>query len=138
MNFARQAEHLLTERIGNPETGLPLEVVQNGLHSGQQAGRLGLKQEAQNADGPKPKLARGLATAPLVQQDGVGMNLNRQGQRGRFSRIKPDGRTKQSGQGCGCLLAYAFGQSETDESRDTRRQASELDGHCRRDHNLPK
>jgi hypothetical protein len=70
-------------------------------------------------DGPKAKLARGLATAPLVQQNGVRMNFNRQGQGGRFSRIKANGRTKQSGQGSGCLLAYALGQSEADESRDT-------------------
>ena len=55
-----------------------------------------------------------------------------------FSRIKADGRTKQRGQGSGCLLAYALGQSEVSESRDTGNQASELDGHCRRDHNLPE
>jgi hypothetical protein len=46
LNFARQAEHLLAERVGNPEAGIPSEVVQNGPHGGQEAGRLGLKQQA--------------------------------------------------------------------------------------------
>jgi hypothetical protein len=46
LNFARQTEHLLAERVGNPETGISLELVQNGPHDGQEAGRLGLKQQA--------------------------------------------------------------------------------------------
>ena len=119
VGFTRQAEHLLAERFGNPETGLALEIVQNRSHDGQEAGRLGLKQQAQNADGAKAELARGLATAPLVQQDGVRMNLNRQSQGGRFSRIKANGRTKRSGQGGGGLLAYPLGQREAGEPRDT-------------------
>jgi hypothetical protein len=43
-------EHLLAERFGNPKAGLPLEVVQNGPHGGQVAGRLGLKQQTSPAD----------------------------------------------------------------------------------------
>jgi len=34
VSFARQAEHLLAERFGDPEAGLALEVVQNGPHGG--------------------------------------------------------------------------------------------------------
>jgi len=69
-------QQLLPQRCANPKTGLLLKLVQDGTHAGQKAGGLGLEQQAQKADCAEAELAGDLATAPLVQQDGVRMNLN--------------------------------------------------------------
>jgi hypothetical protein len=87
-SFSHLPQYLRVQMLAHPEPGLGHQVVQNGLHRSDVPFTLAFNQRTQQPDEFKPQTRSDRTPAAFINEQKVGFQLHRQGDRFRFSPIQ--------------------------------------------------
>lgn len=135
--LSRQLQDTLTNCRRNPELCVPFQCVEQRAQLRNEARGLGLEQDAEHADGFEAQLHRDLMTTAFIHQQSIGMDFEREGQRGGFAGIETGG-TKGSRDGGRLLLSNPRRQRQPLEARSLTGEAIKFGGDFQRDDNFVK
>lgn len=136
--FSREAQHSVSQGRSDPESGVPLELVQDRCNLRDEPTSFGLEKNPKHANGAQPQANSDFVTAPLVHENCIRVDFQCQSQSGAFAGIKPHLDANRLGNHRNPLLLEPVGQSQPVESGNMRGEPGKFSGHLRRDHHFPE